>query len=322
MRILSNIFRIGSIAAAIWGVIAILMVARLQAQKQMPATTTAPKMQPPAKPFTHSVSTTGILEALSENVSIGAPEAGIVAKVDVKVNDEVKTGQTLFSLDDRNLQAEALATKSRISIATANVAVAESQLAKTRSQLTRLEAVTDPRAISLEDLQNGRIDVDVASAKLQSACAELNAAESDLARNQLLIDRLTVKSPRDGTILQVNIRTGEYAATSPKNPLMIIGDTERLQVRADVDEQNASRIAADQTARASLKGEPNVTFPLEFVRVEPYVIPKMSLTGASTERVDTRVLQVIFSMKKPASPPVYVGQQVDVFIEAPEISQP
>jgi len=119
MRILSNIFRIGSIAAAIWGVIAILMVARLQAQKQMPATATAPHMQPPAKPFTHSVSATGILEALSENVSIGAPEAGIVAKVDVEVNDEVKTGQTLFSLDDRNLQAEALATKSRISIATA-----------------------------------------------------------------------------------------------------------------------------------------------------------------------------------------------------------
>jgi len=65
-----------------------------------------------------------------------------------------------------------------------------------------------------------------------------------------------------------------------------------------------------------------VTFPLEFVRVEPYVIPKMSLTGASTERVDTRVLQVIFSMKKPTSPPVYVGQQVDVFIDAPEISEP
>mgnify|MGYP006203993529 CR=1 FL=1 len=73
----------------------------------------------------------------------------------------------------------------------------------------------DPRAISLEDLQNGRIDVDVASAKLQSACAELNAAESDLARIQLLIDRLTVKSPRDGTILQVNIRAGEFPPPEP-----------------------------------------------------------------------------------------------------------
>jgi len=322
MRILSNIFRIGSIAAAVSGIIAILMVARLQAEKQSPAHTSPPRMQPPSKPFTHSVSATGILEALSENVAIGAPESGIVSKIDVAVNDEVKSGQTLFSLDDRNLQAEALSTKSRISISTANVAVAESELAKIHSQLTRIEAITDPRAVSLEDLQNARIDVDVASAKLQSARAGLNAAESDLARIQLLIERLTVKAPRDGTILQVNIRTGEYAATNPKDPLMIIGDTARLQVRADVDEQNARRIAPGQIGRASLKGEPDVTFPLEFLRVEPYVIPKTSLTGASTERVDTRVLQVIFSMKKPTSPPVYVGQQVDVFIEAPEISEP
>jgi HlyD family secretion protein len=55
---------------------------------------------------------------------------------------------------------------------------------------------------------------------------------------------------------------------------------------------------------------------LEFVHIEPYVIPKVSLTGASTERVDTRVLQVIFSMNRPDEPPLYVGQQVDVFIEA------
>lgn len=317
MRIISTIFRYGSIAAAVSGIVAILLVARLQAEKQMPAAS-APPVPPAPKPYAQSVSATGILEALSENVAIGAPEAGIVAQVDVNVNDTVKTGQTLFKLDDRNLQAEALATKSRISVARANVPVAESQLAKIQSQLTRLESVTDTRAVSVDDLQNRRLDVEVASAQLQAAHAELNAAESDLARIQLLIERLTVKSPRDGTILQVNIRSGEYASTNPKNPLMIIGDTERLQVRADVDEQNASRIAAGQKGRASLKGDPSVTFPLEFIRVEPYVIPKMSLTGASTERVDTRVLQVIFSMKKPVSPPVYVGQQVDVFIEAPE----
>ena len=51
--------------------------------------------------------------------------------------------------------------------------------------------------------------------------------------------------------------------------------------------------------------------------MEPYVIPKVSLTGASTERIDTRVLQVIYSLTRPASPPLYVGQQVNVFIEAP-----
>jgi hypothetical protein len=59
-----------------------------------------------------------------------------------------------------------------------------------------------------------------------------------------------------------------------------------------------------------------VRYPLKFVRVEPFVIPKKSLTGDNTERVDTRVLQVIFSLDRPDGTPLYVGQQVDVFIEA------
>jgi hypothetical protein len=116
----------------------------------------------------------------------------------------------------------------------------------------------------------------------------------------------------------VNIRAGEYAATSPKSPAMVIGDTGKLQVRADIDEQNATRIRPGQKAVATLKGDPRVSMPLEFLRVEPFIIPKVSLTGASTERVDTRVLQVMFSLQKPADTPVYVGQQVDVLIEAPE----
>jgi hypothetical protein len=54
--------------------------------------------------------------------------------------------------------------------------------------------------------------------------------------------------------------------------------------------------------------------PLTFVRIEPYVVPKKSLTGENTERVDTRVLQIIYRFDRPPFP-VYAGQQVDVFIE-------
>jgi hypothetical protein len=65
---------------------------------------------------------------------------------------------------------------------------------------------------------------------------------------------------------------------------------------------------------ASLRGAPDKKYPLTFVRVEPYVIPKKSLTGDNTERVDTRVLQVLYSLKR-ADRPIYVGQQLDVFID-------
>jgi HlyD family secretion protein len=58
--------------------------------------------------------------------------------------------------------------------------------------------------------------------------------------------------------------------------------------------------------------------PVQFVRFEPYVVPKRSLTGDTTERVDTRVLQVLYQFH-PGDLPVYVGQQMDVFIDAPPI---
>ena len=71
------------------------------------------------------------------------------------------------------------------------------------------------------------------------------------------------------------------------------------------------------TAAGYLRGRPQDAYPLEFVRVEPYIVPKKSLTGDNTERIDTRVLQVIYKMKvQPDSGhPVYVGQQLDVFID-------
>jgi HlyD family secretion protein len=317
MNFLSNILRYGTIAAALSGVVMIVLVSRSQAERQMPPPGDPPVM-PPQKPFVHAVAATGILEALSENVAIGVPLPGLVTEVFVKVNEPVKSGQPLFKLDDRDLLAEQLSTQAQQEISRAQITVSEAQLAKLEGQLARLTAVSDTRAVSRDDLENRRLDVQVAQAQLAASKSQLVASDTSLKRLSMLIDRLTVKAPRDGNVIQLNIRAGEYAATSPKTPALILGETDKLQVRADIDEQNATRIRAGQKAYGYLKGDPAITFPLEFIRVEPYVIPKVSLTGSSTERVDTRVLQVIYSLVRPDDIPLYVGQQVDVFIEAPE----
>lgn len=317
MNVLTKLLRYGSILAALLGVVAIINVSRTQAEMEM-APPGDPPVMPPQKPFAHAVAATGILEALSENVAIGVPSAGLVTEVLVKVNDPVSVGQPLMKLDDRDLRAEQLSVKAQQAVARAQVDVSRAQLAKAEAQLERISAVANERAVSREELENRRQDVAVARAQLGAAQAQVEATASALERLELLIGRLTVTAPRAGNIIQLNVRAGEYASTSPKTPAMILGDIDRLQVRADIDEQNATRIRAGQKAYASLKGDPSVSFPLEFVRIEPYVIPKVSLTGSSTERVDTRVLQVIYSLQRPANPPLYVGQQVDVFIEAPE----
>jgi HlyD family secretion protein len=133
---------------------------------------------------------------------------------------------------------------------------------------------------------------------------------------QTNLEVLTVRAPRDGTVLQLNVREGEYAGLTPTEPLMILGDTGHLQIRADVDEQNAPLVVAGEPAVAFLKGDTQNPIPLRFVRIEPYVVPKRSLTGDSAERVDTRVLQIIFELDRPTTP-LYVGQQMDVFMQRP-----
>jgi len=97
---------------------------------------------------------------------------------------------------------------------------------------------------------------------------------------------------------------------------MILGSVTPLHVRVDVDEHDAWRVREGAPALASPRGNGSLRIPLEFVRFEPYVIPKKSLTGDSTERVDTRVLQVIYRVKDQDAP-LYVGQQMDVYIETP-----
>jgi len=275
-----------------------VMAARMSTQ----APITPPPIEPSPKPYEVSVAASGIIEALSENVAIGVPEAALVAKVHVKVWDQVAEGQAMFALDDRELQAQ-------LAVNEANAAVAAATLQRLEDQSGRLKRVNDPRAVSQDEVRTRENDVAVAQAQLEAARAEV-------AQNKARLERMTIRAPRAGTILQVNVRPGEYAAVSPKNPAIMLGDLDKLQIRADVDEQNAPRLQPGQTATAYLKGDTTQPIDLTFVRVEPYVVPKVSLTDASTERVDTRVLQVIYSFKRPEKRLVYVGQQVDVFVKS------
>lgn len=161
------------------------------------------------------------------------------------------------------------------------------------------------------------------------AAAAVTQAEAQLDQTTTEIERLTVKAPNlrwttDGRpdptgvefrVLQVNIRPGEYVSNAGGTPHIVLGNVGKLHVRADLDENDIARFRPDLRGVAKPRGNPDASFPLRFVRVDPYVIPKRSLTGANTERVDTRVLQVIYAIDA-ADVPLFVGQQVDVFLNA------
>jgi RND family efflux transporter MFP subunit len=281
--------------------LAFAVVSVVRGSQPVPA---APPVAQPAKPpFPSYVAGAGIIEASTENIAIGSPVGGIVTKVNVKVGDVVKPGDVLFELDDRDLRAMRLPAAARVNEAEAN-------LARSRVLLKLAESVPDKRAISAEDLSNRRSAVAIGEASLAAAKAQVEQIDIELDRRQ-------VRALVSGQILQVKTRPGEFAAAGVMaTPLMLLGNNDRLHVRVDIDENDAWRFAKGASAVAFVRGNPELETALHFVRTEPYVVPKVSLTGMSSERVDTRVLQVIYSLEEGALP-VYVGQQMDVFIQAP-----
>jgi len=315
---------------------------------------------PSRPPFENYIAGSGILEAMDRNVAIGSPLARLVLEVNVKVGDEVEAGAPLFKLDDRDTRAELAVRRSAVASARARlerlksapraeeippaearVVAAEAVLGDLRNQVTLWESVADKRAVTVEDLQRRKFAVAAQEARLaeskasllllkagswkpdiQVAEAELAAAEAQAAQTETEISRLVVRAPTKGTVLQVIVRAGEFApAGALENPLMLFGSLERIHLRVDVDENDAWRFRKDAAAVAFVRGNRELKTDLKFERVEPYVIPKRSLTGDSTERVDTRVMQAVYSFDRHKLP-VYVGQQMDVYIEVKNGAKP
>jgi HlyD family secretion protein len=268
-----------------------------------PESAARPAVQVPRPPFAAYVSGAGIIEASSGNIAVGTPVSGIVTAIHVKWGDHVKPGDRLFTIDDRDLQAKLLP-------ALAKVKEAAARLAQARDQLRLAESVPDRRAISVEEMDNRRSAVAIGAAALASAQAQVRQI-------RLEIERRTVRALEPGEILQIRIRPGEFAVSGDlaAAPLMLLGSDTRLYLRVDVDENDAWRVRPGAAAMAFVRGNPDLRTPLRFERIDPYVVPKTALTGNSTERVDTRVLQVIYSFDPAALPAAYVGQQMDVFIQ-------
>src|SRR5204863_2741400 len=159
----------------------------------------------------------------------------------------------------------------------------------------RSQRLGSERVISTDELMRKKFAVQTTQAKLGEARAEVTSAEAQISETTTEIERSTVRAPLDAHVLQVKVRAGEFApAGQTSEPLILLGGAHQLHVRVDVDEQEGWRVRAEAAATAHVRGNADLKTPLKFVRFEPMVVPKKSLTGASTERVGARVLQVIY----------------------------
>jgi multidrug efflux pump subunit AcrA (membrane-fusion protein) len=264
----------------------------------------APAGAMPEAPFAQTVAGVGLVEASTENISVGSETAGVATRIYVKIGDQVKAGDPLFELDGRALRAE-LAFKQ------AAVTSAEVALENAKYDYAISERLTSQQVNTVNDRDEKRFAVE----KAQAALAQIQA---DVKTTETNIELLTVKAPVTGQILQLKVHLGEFApdaSSAATQPAVLLGSTAPLNVRAEFDENDAWRVRQEAAAVGFVRGNARVKIPLTFVRFEPYVVPKVSLTGTSTERVDTRVLQVIYSLDR-TNLPIFAGQQMDVFIDA------
>ncbi len=335
------------------GLIVFAAIHVTEASKELPPA--GPPIEPSHAPFARSVAGAGIVEPQTQNIASGSQVPGVVTEVLDEVGQRVKVGDPLFQLDDRIQQADlkareatAAAAQSQLTqmqrrprpeevpVAEAQVAEMEANVVARRDSLDRAKRLSASKVLTDEDVVARQQEYQKAEAQLARMKAELKLLEAgtwqyDLLAQQAALDeslaqieqtkaeiaQRTIGALVDGKVLQVNVRPGEFVAAPSNQPLIVLGNIDLLHVRVDIDEHDIHRFSPDALAVATVRGRPCHEFALTYVRVEPYVVPKRSLTGDNTERVDTRVLQVVYKIESKGER-LYVGQQVDVYIDIEE----
>ena len=215
------------------------------------------------------------------------------------VRDQYDKRRTSYGLDQKSISKDVLDTaEDAVSQATTGLDVARKQYELTKAGAWSYDIINQEKQYEA----------------LKQAYQAANA----------LLQKYAIKAQVDGVVLAVNATAGSYVSslgaydsyTQGANPLVVMGaPQDYLAVRCYVDEILVSRLPAPEHIRAqlSLRGT-DVKVPLEFVRVQPYVSPKIELSNQRQEKVDLRVLPVIFRFQKKRVSAVYPGQLVDVFI--------
>jgi len=259
-----------------------------------------PVFKPVSNPFESAIYANGMIESdlpSGENINIFPEVFGPITRVFVREGQPVSAGTPLFTIED--------------SVPRANMELAEANLKAARDQYDKRRAAydVDPKSVSKDVL-------DTAEDTFIQATAALKAANA-------LLQYYSVRAPVDGVVLAVNATVGGYVSsqgdydtyTELFDPLVVMsGPQDYMDVRCYVDEILVSRLPSHWHIQAQMQiTGTDVKVPLEFVRVQPYISPKIELSNEKQEQVDLRVLPVIFRFEKKDFP-VYPGQMVDVFI--------
>jgi HlyD family secretion protein len=237
--------------------------------------------------------------------------------------------------------------RENLDVAMAQVANASATLKSAADQLIKQQRAydMDPKSVSTDALDNARNAENVAATNLkvverqydltragawsydiQNAERTYTALSKSYLSSAALLSKYTIRAPDDGVVLAVHSSVGSYVSsqgaydsyTEGFQPLLVMGLPQtHLQVRAYIDEILVHELPepAKMKAEMFIRGT-NVHVPLTFVRIQPLISPKIELSDAREERVDLRVLPIIFRLENLKDLHLYPGQLVDVYVGA------
>jgi HlyD family secretion protein len=287
----------------------------------------------------------GKVEPPSGIIKVAAPTIGIVSKVVVKVNDTVFAGEPLILLNDDEIMAryaaaeaqagmrERLRDEQKVTGKALERRRAEDAVAEADTAVFDAQAVVDKAAMAwratgapAENLTGARAALVRAQDELAKRQAQLRGIEAplptpneaqttsargDLALARVNLEKLRIRAPIDGTVLQININPGELAAPSALQPLLTIANLATLNVRAELDERDIAEIKVGQTASVRAAAFPGREFVGTVGSIAPLVEPSRLSARGSNSRADVDAVEVVVKLTQPG--PLTAGMKVDVY---------
>ena len=290
----------------------------------------------------------GRVEPVSEEVEIGVEIPGRIAALHAEEGDQVRAGQVIAELENRDYRAQ-------LAVAEAGVAEARAVLARTRNgsraeelreaqaavdqaeavegqarrEAARREALAADGVIAREERDRAARDVTVASARLtalrerlalvqagprvedhRQAEAVLAGAIAGMHEASARLAKTLIVAPIDGTVLRRRLRVGESVTPEvPGTSLYTLADLSRLRVRVDVDEHDVGAVALGQRAYVTAVAYRERRFEGRVIRVGRVLGRKNIRTDEPRERVDTKILEVLVELDQGTSLPI--GLRVD-----------
>lgn len=268
-------------------------------------------------PYETGVYATGIVESAqsnSSNVNIYAEVSGRVTNVFVHDGQMLKKNDPLLQIDD-SIQREIVAKdQAAVKYARANLINVQEQLQKIKKSYQ-----LNHQSISQNTLDNAINAVIIAK-------ENVHVTEKQLSSDLALLAQYFVHAPINGVVLRVEVAKGAYVSpqgtydtyTQGMLPAVVMGDVSpNMQVRCYVDEILVPQLpdSAKLEATMFIRGLSSKSVPLTFVSIQPYTIPNIQLSDERQERVDVRVLPIVFRFKKPTDVQIFPGQLVDVYLK-------